>query len=102
MIRESKTPSYTEIKLLKKKGFALTLYQTTKVWTCPNWKAFAENNINVTHKLRFALGRVEKIVGKGKNAGSQHFVLFPQYFQKATFSGSSKVKTVYHFQFGQV
>ena len=26
--------------------------------------------------------RVEKIVGKGENAGNQHFLLFPQSFQK--------------------
>ena len=26
--------------------------------------------------------RVENIVGKGENAGNQHFLLFLQYFQK--------------------
>ena len=30
------------------------------------------------------------MVGKGENAGNQHFLLFPQCFQKATFSGSLK------------
>ena len=34
--------------------------------------------------------RVENIVGKGKNAGYQHFLLFPQCFQKASFPGASK------------
>ena len=29
-------------------------------------------------------GRVEKNVGKGENAGYQHFLLFPQCFQKAS------------------
>ena len=29
---------------------------------------------------------VENIVGKGENAGNQHFLLFPQCFQKASFS----------------
>ena len=33
---------------------------------------------------------VENIVGKGENAGYQHFLLFPQCFQKASFSGSLK------------
>ena len=46
-------------------------------------KAFADNNLNVYQKLKFALGRVENIVGKGENAGYQHFLLFPQCFQKA-------------------
>ena len=35
-------------------------------------------------------GSVEKIVGKGENAGYQHFLLFPR-FQKTSFSGSLKV-----------
>ena len=38
--------------------------------------------------------RVENIVEKGKN-GNQHFLLFPQRFQKATFSGSLKVGIVW-------
>ena len=33
-------------------------------------------------KLKFVLGQVENIVGKGENAGYQHFLLFPQCFQK--------------------
>ena len=33
--------------------------------------------MNVTEKLNVVLGRVENIVGKGENAGYQHFLLFP-------------------------
>ena len=47
--------------------------------------------MNVVQKLKFAMGRAEKVVGKEENAGYQHFLLFPQCFQKATFSGSLKV-----------
>ena len=33
---------------------------------------------------------------KGENGGNyQHFLLFPQYFEKASFSGSLKVGTVW-------
>ena len=32
--------------------------------------------------------RAEKIVGKGENVGYQHFLLFPQCFQKASLSKS--------------
>ena len=53
-------------------------------------KAFADNKLNVTQKLKFALGRVENIVGKGENGGYQHFLLFPQCFQKAFPSSVSK------------
>ena len=34
---------------------------------------------------------LENTVGKGENAGKQHFLLFPQCFQKSSVSGSLKV-----------
>ena len=39
--------------------------------------------------------QVENIVGKGENAGNQHFLLFPQCFQKAPLPGILKVKIVW-------
>ena len=48
-------------------------------------KAFADDNLNVYQKLKFASGRVENIVGKGENAGYQHFLPFPPCVQKASF-----------------
>ena len=39
--------------------------------------------------------RVENIVGKGGNAGYQYYLLFPQCFQKAFYSGSLKVGIVW-------
>ena len=57
-------------------------------------QAFADDKINVTEKFKFVLGRVENILGKGENAGYQHFLLFPQCFQKASCSGSLKVGIV--------
>ena len=41
------------------------------------------------------MGWVENIAGRGENAGHQHFLLFPQCFQKASFSRSLKVGTVW-------
>ena len=58
-------------------------------------KAFADDKLNATEKLKFVLGRVENIVGKGENAGYQHFLLFPQCFQKPSLSGSLKVGIVW-------
>ena len=49
------------------------------------FKAFADNKIIVTQKMKFTFGRVENIVEKGENAGYQHFLLFPQCFQKLSF-----------------
>ena len=37
---------------------------------------------------------VEKIVGKGKNAGYQYFLHFPQCFQKAYVQSLLKVRIV--------
>ena len=44
-------------------------------------KAFADDKINVTKEFKFVFGREENNVRKGKNAGYQHFLLFPQCFQ---------------------
>ena len=49
----------------------------------------------LTEKLKCLLGRIENIVGKEENAGYQHFLLFPQCFQKLSFSGLFKVGTVW-------
>ena len=62
-----------------------------KILDLSKMKAFADDNLNLNEKLKFALGRVENIVGKGENAGNQHFLLFPQCFQKASSLGSLKV-----------
>ena len=35
----------------------------------------------------FVFDRVEKIVEKGENAGYQHFLLFQQCFQQASYPG---------------
>ena len=40
------------------------------------------------------VNRVENIAGKGENAGYQHFLLFPKYFQKYFLSGRFKVGIV--------
>ena len=61
---------------------------------CSKLKAFADDNLNLAKKLKFVIGRVENIVGKGENAGNQHFLLFPQCFQKASILGSVKVGIV--------
>ena len=39
--------------------------------------------------------RVENIVGKEENAGNQHFLLFPQCFQKLSLSVLLEVKFVW-------
>ena len=41
--------------------------------------------------MKFVREMVENIVGRGENAGYQHFLLFPRYFQKTSFSRPLKV-----------
>ena len=58
-------------------------------------KAFADDKINITKKLKFYLVRVENIGENAENAGYQHFLLLPQCFQKLSFSGSLKLGIVW-------
>ena len=59
-------------------------------------KIYRRKKNHVAEKLKFdSVGRVENIVGKGENAGYQHFLLFAQCFRKASFSGSLKVEIVW-------
>ena len=66
-----------------------------KILDWSSLKAFAVYKILMNKKLKFDMGRVENIVGKGENAGYQHFLLFPQCFQKATFAGLLKFGIVW-------
>ena len=58
-------------------------------------KLFADDKLNVAEKLKFVLGRVENIVGKGENADYQQFLLFSQCFQTSSTLGSLKVGIVW-------
>ena len=57
-------------------------------------KAIADDKMKELKRILFVFDRVENIVGKGENAGYQHFLLFPQCFQKACLSGSLTVGIV--------
>ena len=83
-------------KCFKKTGGKRRNYSlpTDKILHWSKWKAFADDKISVNEKLKFGLGRVEN-VGKGENAGCQHFLLFPQHFQKAP-SWSLKVGILWY------
>ena len=66
-----------------------------KILDWSKFKVFADDKINVTEISKFVLGMVENIVGKGENAGYQHFLLFPQCFLKYSSVGSLKVVIVW-------
>ena len=60
------------------------------------FKAFADDRIKVNEQLKFGLGRVEYILGKGESAGYQHFLLFPECFQKPPSLRSLKAWIVWY------
>ena len=58
-------------------------------------KGFTDDNLNIAKKIIYVLNRVENIVGKGGNAGYQHFLLSQQCFQKPSLSGPIKLDIVW-------
>ena len=54
----------------------------TNFWTRPiqMQNICRYNKFKITKVMISILNRVENIVGKGENAGYQHFLLFPQVF----------------------
>ena len=61
---------------------SINLNQMTKILDMTKLKAFADDKINVAEMTISLSDRVENNVGKGENAGYQHFLLFPQCFPK--------------------
>ena len=49
-------------------------------------KAFSGENFKFAYMVQFFFDRVEKNVGKGGNAGCQHFLSFQHSFQKASYA----------------
>ena len=58
-----------------------------KILTLSKLKAFADENTNVIHKLNFLSAKVENIVGKGENAGYQHFSFSNNVFKRLLSQG---------------
>ena len=56
---------------------------------------FSAHKLNVAKMMFSPCNRVENIVRKEENAGHQHFLLFPQCFQKVSSTGSLKVGIVW-------
>ena len=51
-------------------------------------KALAEDKFDLTKNMKSVFQRLKNILGKRENAGYQHFLPFPQCFQRPSFSGS--------------
>ena len=55
----------------------------------------ADNKFIITLLIGLFYERSESTVGKGENAGYEHFLLFPQCFQQASCLGQLKVGIVW-------
>ena len=75
-------------------GLALGPFpKMTKFWMWPNWKHLQtpDDKLNIAKIMIPLFDRGENIVGKGENAGHQHFLLFPHFFPKPSSLGSLEV-----------
>ena len=68
---------------------------TDKFLDVTKLKAFAGDKLKFAKMTIFVFDRAENTVGKGENAGYQHFLLFPQCFPKPSSLGSLKVRIVW-------
>ena len=73
----------------------LNPFPNDKISDVTKLKAFADDKLKIREKVISLFDRVENTVGKGENAGYQHFLLFPQCFQKPSSLGSLKVRIVW-------
>ena len=55
-----------------------------KILDFAKFKVLADDKLNIVKMMISLYNRVENTVGKGENAGNQHFLLFP-VFSKAFF-----------------
>ena len=83
--------------MLKRLLFIILLNPLTdeKILGLPKLKAFADDKSNVTQNIQVVFHRTENMVEKEENAGYQHFLLFPQCFQKAFSFSALKVVIVW-------
>ena len=69
---------------------SLKSFPNDKILYVIKFKSFADDKINVAQMMVSVLVGVENIVGKGENAGYQHFLLFLTMFSKGFFLGVGK------------
>ena len=73
---------------------AFTSLTKNKILDRSKLKAIADDKVLVNKTIIFVSDRVQNIVGNGENAGYQHFLPFPQCFQRAFYPALLKVGIV--------
>ena len=61
-------------------------------------KACVDDKLNVAKMMISLFDRIEDTMGKGENAGYQHFLLFPRFFEAFSFGGSLKAGIVWSYK----
>ena len=82
------------LKSSKTKHLFLNPLPNNKIFDMTKLKALADDKLNVAKMTISLFDGVDNAVGKGENAGNQHFLLFPQCFLKSSYLGSLKVGIV--------
>ena len=62
-----------------------------KILALSKLKAFTDDKLKASCNIKYVFDRVENNLEKGENAGYQHFLLFPQQFQKTFPAGVSRI-----------
>ena len=73
------------------KAFFLNPFPNNKILDVTKLKVFADGKLDIAKMTISLFDRIENTVGKGENAGNQHFLLFLQCFPKPSSLGSLKV-----------
>ena len=71
----------------RKNALFLNSLPNDKILDWSKLKAFADDKIKVAEMRSSLSDRKENLLGKKENSGFQHFLLFPQCFQKPSFQG---------------
>ena len=66
----------------KNLGLSVTTLPNDKILDQFQFERLCRRQNKCRYEINFVMGRVEKIVGKGENAGCQHFSPFPTMFSK--------------------
>ena len=74
--------------------YVFIFFQDKTILAWSKLKALADDKIDVVKIKISLLDSVENTLGKGENAGYQHFLLFLQRFPKPSFFGSLQVGIV--------
>ena len=80
--KKSWLPAFSAFPSLFSKFSSLSFLNKQQNLAMTKLKAFADDKFSVAYMMISVFDRVENILGKGENAGYQHFLLFPKCFQK--------------------